>query len=39
MYIILGLSTGSMFVMFAFMEEYITPLSSYIYAIGGYVYI
>ena len=39
MYIILGLSTASMFVMFAFMEQYVTPLSTWIYALGGYIYI
>jgi len=39
MYIILGLSTGSMFIMFAFMHPYITPHSGAVYAIGGYIYI
>lgn len=39
MYIILGLSTASMFVMFAFLEPYVTPVSSWPYAIGGYIYI
>ena len=39
MYIILGLSAGLMFIMFEFMEEYITPLKSWIYALGGYIYI
>lgn len=39
MYIVLGLSTASMFVMFTFMDEYITPLSTLAYAMGGYIYI
>ena len=39
MYIILGLSTGFMFVMFAFMDEYITPVKTWVFALGGYIYI
>ncbi len=39
MYIILGLSTASMFIMFSFMHPYITPHSGLIYALGGYIYI
>ena len=39
MYIILGISTASMFIMFAFMHPYITPHSGLIYALGGYIYI
>ena len=39
MYIILGLSTASMFFMFSFMKEYITPHRPAIYALGGYIYI
>ena len=39
MYIILGLSTASMFFMFSFMKEYVTPHRPAIYALGGYIYI
>ena len=39
MYIILGLSTASMFFMFTFMKEYIAPHSPFVYALGGYIYI
>ena len=39
MFIVLGLSTASMFFMFTFMKEYIVPHSAFIYALGGYIYI
>ena len=39
MYIILGLSCGIMFIMFSFMDEYISPNTAWIYALGGYIYI
>ena len=39
MYIILGLSTGSIFVMFTFVSEYVTPHYGWLYALGGYIYI
>ena len=39
MYIILGLSCGLMFIMFAFIDDYISPNTAWIYALGGYIYI
>ena len=39
MYIILGLSTALMFVVFTFYEDYVTPYSVWLYALGGYIYI
>ena len=39
MFVILGVSTGSMFVMFCFMDEYITPHSFWVYGLGGYIYV
>jgi len=39
MYIILGLSTSTMFIMFTYMDPYITPHRSWVYALGGYIYI
>lgn len=39
MFVTLGLSTASMFVMFAFMSEFVTEHSNVAYAIGGYIYI
>ena len=39
MFVILGVSTGSMFVMFLFMDEYITPHSFWVYGLGGYIYV
>ena len=39
MFVILGVSTGSMFLMFCCMDEYITPHSFWVYALGGYIYV
>ena len=40
MYIFLGLSTGSMFIMMALVNDsYITPMTTWIYCLGGYIYI
>mmetsp|Transcript_10934 Transcript_10934/g.14750 ORF Transcript_10934/g.14750 Transcript_10934/m.14750 type:complete len:226 (-) Transcript_10934:76-753(-) len=39
MYIVLGLSAGGVFVVFQAMEPYITEHKSWIYALGGYIYI
>ena len=39
MYIVLGLSTGIMFIMFAFMDEYMSTVNTWVYALGGYIYI
>ena len=39
MYIILGLSTGVMFIMFAFLDPYVSPNTAWVFALGGYIYI
>ena len=39
MYILLGLSCGFMFIMFSFFDEYVSPNTAWIYALGGYIYI
>ena len=39
MYIILGLSCGLMFVMFAFFDEYLSEVKAWVFALGGYTYI
>lgn len=39
MYILLGLGSGSMFILFSFLDPYITYNKAWIYALGGYIYI
>jgi len=39
MYIVLGLGSGLMFFMFMPMDPYITYHESWVYALGGYIYI
>lgn len=40
MFIILGISCGSMFVMFQFIDEHLlVPIKIWVYILGGYIYI
>ena len=39
MYIILGLGSGLCFLIFGLMDPYVTNIKSWIYGLGGYIYI